>query len=326
MFGELKHHYAVYNAFMVLMNHFEETDIDIVKIDNGSLIKDVIYLAPLIDENDFVVVPTVYSNILIRLFAFKKIDVVSWVQGDIVAENYLKYKNVLKAKLLQLIVDYAYSGSSIMIYVSEYMKKKYELRYNNTKGVVVPCGSDIKYNGSDKIKNSFVYIGGVSVWQKIDWVCRIMNNVFFRVPDATLYLYVRKKYVVQEVVDEFIDSLFHSRVIINELNDRVEVENALSKIEYGFVLREDNDVNNVSSPIKIAEYMACGIKPIISSSIKSVAKYLKQENIGYLVEDINCVDYDEMLKRSAVNDIVSVYNKYYESIDIIDRLNDRLFE
>ena len=66
-------------------------------------------------------------------------------------------------------------------------------------------------------------------------------------------------------------------------NDRDKISNLLSKMEFGLLLRDDLPVNNVSSPIKLAEYLSCDVNVIISDSIKSYAQLVSDSFAGYVL-------------------------------------------
>ena len=54
----------------------------------------------------------------------------------------------------------------------------------------------------------------------------------------------------------------------------------IQNIKYGFVLREDNAVNNVATPTKFSNYLSNGIIPIYSGAVKSFNEYDEQLNLG----------------------------------------------
>ncbi|TOP40740.1 hypothetical protein, partial [Vibrio parahaemolyticus] len=68
-----------------------------------------------------------------------------------------------------------------------------------------------------------------------------------------------KIYIVTRNVDEVLVKIskgkyeFLNDIVITSIEDRHEMENFLSSMEFGVLLREDNMINNVASPIKLAE-------------------------------------------------------------------------
>jgi hypothetical protein len=85
----------------------------------------------------------------------------------------------------------------------------------------------------------------------------------------------------------------------------------LSKFEYGFLLREECVVNNVSSPIKLAEYLACGVNVIMSSSIKSYYPIVKLYNAGLVLNspdhfNVSQLSFDLKNALSAYKEIKSI--------------------
>ena len=64
-----------------------------------------------------------------------------------------------------------------------------------------------------------------------------------------------------EKANRKINDVFSDRdnISVYSILNRVEIPNILSQFEYGFIIRECNLVNYVASPIKFAEYLACGV-------------------------------------------------------------------
>ena len=72
-----------------------------------------------------------------------------------------------------------------------------------------------------------------------------------------------------------------------------EVEKELWKYDFGFLLRDNINVNNVASPIKFLEYVGNGVIPIISEGIGDYSSLVKEKNIGVLESN----DIDSMITK-----------------------------
>jgi len=57
--------------------------------------------------------------------------------------------------------------------------------------------------------------------------------------------------------------------------------------DYGLLIRENSVTNQVASPVKFAEYLACGLKVIISEDLGDYTKLSSQKNWGYVYTDFN---------------------------------------
>ena len=57
----------------------------------------------------------------------------------------------------------------------------------------------------------------------------------------------------------------------------------LNASDIGIILRENNLVNNVSSPMKIGEYLCCGLPLILTSGIGDSEGIVKESDCGYFI-------------------------------------------
>lgn len=81
---------------------------------------------------------------------------------------------------------------------------------------------------------------------------------------------------------------------------------------YGYILRDDVDLNNVACPTKLVEYMAYGLTPIVFSS--NIGDF---KELGYQHIEVNGLDIHRLVaKKSKKN--VEVYQKLVKKGDIKD--------
>ncbi len=188
----------------------------------------------------------------------------------------------------------AVSNSDYRIAVSNqlinYWKEKFE--YNSDKHVVIPCTLNkiyeaviisneniVSIRSSMKINNDdvvFVYSGSIAGWQSFD-----LLNAFI-----TPLLNSSKKFkvVFLSELDENIKQLknkFESQIFCKKVSQN-DVPQYLIAADYGLLIREETITNKVASPVKFAEYMACGLKIIISHNLGDYSKLIDDEvMLGY---------------------------------------------
>lgn len=63
-----------------------------------------------------------------------------------------------------------------------------------------------------------------------------------------------------------------------------EIQNSLAVADLGLLLRERNSVNRVASPVKFAEYLACGLPVLISPGVGDFTDFVRAEQVGYVLE------------------------------------------
>jgi glycosyltransferase involved in cell wall biosynthesis len=73
-------------------------------------------------------------------------------------------------------------------------------------------------------------------------------------------------------------------------------------------MRHDTTVNNVASPVKVAEYLACGLPVILTRGIGDYSDMLPDAGVGVLVDETADI-VDQVLNFIHENNSVSLRNK-----------------
>ena len=55
--------------------------------------------------------------------------------------------------------------------------------------------------------------------------------------------------------------------------------------DYGYVFREQSVTNQVASPVKVAEYLSCGLKVLISENLGDYSSMIKENDLGRIIDD-----------------------------------------
>ena len=206
-----------------------------------------------------------------------------WVQGIIPEESFLKHQSKIRYFVLSVIEYLALTISSKQIFVSDEMKMHLEMKYKKkySKSIIVPCISEFEDDNSVKEKDSFVYLGGMSAWQRVDRMLELFNDIVeYSKPNAKLYIATLEKQKAQIYIHDYLAPKYHKNVEVLSIVNRDDVSHFLSTKEFGFLIREESVVNYVSSPIKLAEYLSCGVNVIISESVKSYASTIEENGAG----------------------------------------------
>jgi len=257
---------------------------------------------------------TVKEVLLVKLFnPFHSTGIYFWVQGIIPEEDFLRTKSLYRKIKFSIAERIALKSAGKHILVSEYMKEYLELsrKIRFKKYIIIPCTSDLVYTKCERINDSYVYIGGLSTWQKIDDMLIIFRSIIMLNIDSKLFLITQDVTNMEKLVSEFIPDKFRENVRIFSLYDRNEIAQWLSKMEYGFLIRDNDPINNVSSPIKFAEYLSCGVNVIISDSVYSYAKYIGEFGCGISIHD----HFDEKRFLNHTYDEKKAFKLYNELFD-----------
>ena len=242
-----------------------------------------------------------------------------WVQGILPEEDYMKFHKKYRFYIFNILEYLALLFSSNYVLVSysmlDFLQKKYCLKkINEKRSIIVPCLSEFSRNFNViKKPNSYVYIGGLSVWQQFDKTLLIFKQILKYEKNSVLHVITFDI----EKANRKINDVFSDRdnISVYSILNRVEIPNILSQFEYGFIIRECNLVNYVASPIKFAEYLACGVKPITTNAMPHYVELIKKFNCGVIV------DYDnlENIEISHDNDSSNT-KKAYDAYFALDRI------
>lgn len=231
----------------------------------------------------------------------KGIKVIYDGRGAIEAE-WREYKVITDNELLNSIASYEKEvilNSDNRIAVSNALVDhwKTNFSYKETKHVIIPCTlnnafeaikiSDeailkkrkkIGLNAEDTV---FVYSGSMAGWQSFNLLAafiepiikrnKLNKIVFFSPADPNM---------------ERLQKTFPQQVICRHL-DSNKVADYLMVGDYGLLIRENSVTNKVASPVKYAEYLAGGLKVIISPELGDYTQLSSKKKWGYLYTEFN---------------------------------------
>lgn len=121
-----------------------------------------------------------------------------------------------------------------------------------------------------------VYSGSLAGWQSFELLETFLSSLL-NAQDNIKVLFLSKK-------DDKIAQLevkFPLRIFSKHVGP-IEVPNYLIAADYGLLIREETITNQVASPVKYAEYLACGLKVLISDHLGDYSDFTKDNRAGYL--------------------------------------------
>lgn len=207
----------------------------------------------------------------------------------------------------------------------EYWRKKFG--YNKNEHVVVPCTLNSKvvnmvleesmiHNGKSSLGFSdddiiFVYSGSSSGWQSLHLVDNFLIAVMKSVPRAKVLFLVDGLPDNMKVVKDY-----PGRVCAKWLQ-REDVPGVLSSCDYGLLIREESLTNQVASPVKFAEYLASGLKVIISGHVGDFSEFVRVHGCGYVINSGNMPDDVHRLSLEEKHQNRGIAEKYFLKVDYL---------
>ncbi len=80
---------------------------------------------------------------------------------------------------------------------------------------------------------------------------------------------------------------YDNDAIISKFVPYDQVSQYLMAADIGIIIRDDNIVNRVASPIKFSEYLACGLPVISNDSVALITSTIKTYNCGFILENLD---------------------------------------
>lgn len=280
----------------------------------------------------YVLCATVWHVLFARLLVFgSEGRIIYWVQGLLPEESYMRHQSKLRWILLRVIEYLSFRCAFAIVYVSPGMQSFYERRYRFAamkEAVNVPCTSDLVMSKASVRKaNAYCYLGGMATWQRFDIVVQLMNVVLRHTPNAHFSVATPDVDLCKSILCKHasMDLLERTRVV--RLDSKGAVAEFLSAQEFGFLIRDDNPVNNVASPIKLAEYMSCGVCVIGTAGVSSYADVIRVA--GYLIQSDSAISEGAIprFEYLGAEKIIAEYNRRFSNdairasfVDFLSRL------
>ena len=275
---------------------------------------------------------------MLRLWLKGYRKIVTWYQGTLPEESYMRNQSSIRYRILSSIEKFALQHSVLNICVSQAMVVYYEKKYGisiKQRSYVMPCFNVEFQKQSFKNKDSnsrvFTYAGGLSQWQCIEQMLSLYKRIESQVDgNAKLLFFTPEIDTAKKLVKKW-------DIINCEVNcvHYSQLAEAMLPAKFGFALREDTVVNRVATPTKLANYVANGIIPIYSECIDDFYKESVHNSYQVSIHDVNHISDDEVKKiitlldqRIATNNLQqqmrSYFEKYYNAEWHIQHLSNEL--
>jgi glycosyltransferase involved in cell wall biosynthesis len=298
-----------------------DENLEYIHIHNLNIIHHFIEICRIVLSADIIYVHSIYmiKHIWYMLFFLKSIRIILDAHGAVPEEErYFKNRKLILF-YFWLIERIAFRKVDAVICVTDSMKKHFQQKFPTYKGNYyvfsnMPLNlknSSVKNLISDDEKIYVLYSGGISPWQKVDYMLEIIEknqapNIFYIILSGHIGEFREK--VAKYNIDS--DNLIMESVLPSEL------ETYYNLADYGFVLRDDNPVNRVANPTKMVEYLYYGIIPVVLTPY--IGDYAERGMEYLSVNDFN-IHIKKPLERSQKNiSIILDLIKENNSVNISD--------
>ena len=163
--------------------------------------------------------------------------------------------------------------------------------YEGNAHVVVPCtlangwrpvdgGAATKVDGGVRL----VYSGSSADWQSFGLLQQILDRWLTERKDLHILFLSR-----QDAHIEALAQRHPGRVEVRWL-EHAQVAQTMAGCDYGIMVRERTITNQVASPTKFAEYLACGLRVISSDGLGDLSAAVQHEDLGVVVRGTGLLD------------------------------------
>jgi len=209
-------------------------------------------------------------------------------------------KNGAKVRFLRFAEKLLIKKSDQVVVVSNQFKKllvekfgsvfvnKITVIANKTK---VPTHFKVEKRSRFNNSNIFVYSGSAAKWQSIDKIFKLFCSIVKHIDNSTLKIVTYEKEPFINAMSKFPEIERNVSIVSSKFDN---VINYLNKASCGILIRENNIINNVASPLKFGEYLAAGLPVLVSEGIGDTREIIEKYNVGVIVEQN---DYETAIKK-----------------------------
>ena len=228
-------------------------------------------------------------------FYLKKLELVKRVVFDARAaefEQFKEYKIIDNKSFVENFYDIekkAVIRSDLRIVVSDKLIKFWnnKFNYNDKNHLIIPSTLNSLHLSKSKIFSRkkiglsdsdiiFVYSGSSSEWQSFTKMFHFVEKFLLKNKKYKFLILSKETTKINEMIKKFPDQIFIKWFHPNEVISFLKI------CDYGLIIREESITNQVSSPVKFAEYLYAGLKIIISANIGDYSKFVIDNDCGFI--------------------------------------------
>jgi len=278
------------------------------------------FLGLYLKKNQIVICRGIFAANIAMLIKNSHHKIIYDGRGAVNAEQveYGVYNNTGLENEIFNIEKKAVLNSDLRIAVSNKLIKywKQEFNYNSQNHVVIPSSSNNNIVDINKIKRNelnisentilIVFSGSFSKWHSFPKM--IVDFKMFLNNDSNIKILFLSK--PNPYINE-IKNMFSKRVLVRWVKFE-EVIDYLRIADYGYVVRENTVTNQVASPVKVAEYLSCGLKILISNDLGDYTEIVEQNNLGFILNN----SFNYKLSKVDLKESESIINFYEKNLAI----------
>lgn len=258
----------------------------------------------------------------VRMYMCGYNNQIYWIQGSSPDESFMRNHSYIRKIIVSCIEYYALTRAKYVFMVSEGMLKHYKMKYKKDysyKTYVMPCYNSTIQKGlfftpKKYEKNTFCYVGGLSVWQCFPETVQLYRRLEENIPNAMLKIYTGDQERAKAIIESYGVKNYEIKYVKPDL-----IEDELADCKYGFIVRNESLVNYVATPTKLSNYMAAGLIPIVSNTVSFFREIFKNTKFAVVldgnndIEKINQIANNKISAEAVLAEYQSLFDKFYNT-------------
>ncbi|MDB4202981.1 hypothetical protein N9767_01225 [Planktomarina temperata] len=258
----------------------------------------------------------------IKIFRKKKYKIIHDFRGLISEESFMRNQSKYRRSILRYIEKFVYNRADILHAVSFNLETLLTSQESlKRKMSVIPCCCEwrplpLKKSSFKDLK--FVYAGSLAEWQNFDDIIEIYKSIEKIYENTSLTVLT---FDIEQATMKINEHNLRNFFVKFVQHDYMQEE--LSKYDFGFLIRKNNIVNTVSSPIKFMEYLNAGVIPIMTPFVGDYSNLGIKRDLAIVYENIDSVINEVSNEKSNIQRQLNI-NKFCHEFtwaSMVDRIN-----
>lgn len=245
----------------------------------------------------------------------RKAKIVYDGRGAIAAEWH-EYEVVKHPALLNSIFELEKQcvlHADFRIAVSYQLVKHWEesFKYQSHRHVVIPCTlssqfenvrldektiqqkrAEYGFNSDDVV---LIYSGSIAGWQSFNLLLNFIKPILCSGLQFKMIFFSEASKQIEELNHQFPEQVKQVHLPSEKVAGHLIIG------DYGLLIREETVTNRVASPVKLAEYLACGLKVIISNHLGDYTNFVLQSDAGFIYQNISINQLEKLTHQEKLN-------------------------
>jgi hypothetical protein len=232
---------------------------------NKRSIIDICKVIQLLSKANKIYVHSLYNGLVfIDILMLLKKKIILDIHGLVPEEKLFMGDSKKSVRVINKIEEKIFKISDILVSVSNKMKNFYIKKYpflTDKQFIALPIfDAHLPPAEIRDINNLyFIYAGGLQKWQNIDKIVAAIKIM----PDDFSYIFLVPNYDLKEMKIKIESLNINMQKIEIQSVSKNKIYDYYQKSTFGFIIREEIDINQASCPTKLIEYLSNGVIPVV---------------------------------------------------------------